>query len=103
MPSDSPADFPGRSERRRYPLAVHIATLFSVLLLAAGLSIGGLAYQRSVTMLTQLAADLFDRIAHETTEDVQSVVTPRKRSSTSWRRPGSRPPGRSPSGSTPWR
>jgi len=76
MPSDSPADFPGRSERRRYPLAVHIATLFSVLLLAAGLSIGGLAYQRSVTMLTQLAADLFDRIAHETTEDVQSVVTP---------------------------
>jgi len=33
MPSDSPADFPGRNGRRRYPLAVHISTLFGVLLL----------------------------------------------------------------------
>src|SRR5258705_8288874 len=76
MPSASPADFPGRTQRRRSPLAVHIATLFGVLLLVAGLSIGGLAYHRSVTMLTRVAADLFDRIARETTEDVQSIVTP---------------------------
>src|SRR5258705_11309395 len=76
MPSASPADFPGRTQRRRYPLAVHIATLFSVLLLVAGLSIGGLAYHRSVTMLTRVAADLFDRIARETTEVVQGIATP---------------------------
>src|SRR4249920_1458886 len=76
MPSDSPADFPGRTGRRRYPLAVHISTLFTVLLLAAGLAIGGLAYTRSVTMLTRVAADLFDRIARETTEEVQGIATP---------------------------
>jgi HD-GYP domain-containing protein (c-di-GMP phosphodiesterase class II) len=76
MASDSPADFPGRTARRRYPLAVHISTLFGVLLLVAGLAIGGLAYHRSVTMLTRVAADLFDRIAREMTEDVQGLMTP---------------------------
>src|SRR4029077_20849480 len=76
MPSDPPADFPGRSERRRYPLAVHISTLFGVLLLAAGLAIGGLAYHPSVAMLTRVAADLFHRIAREMTEDVQGLMTP---------------------------
>ena len=76
MPSDTPAGPAGRTERRRYPLAVHISTLFGVLLLVAGLAIGGLAYHRSVTMLTRVAADLFDRIAREMTEDVQGLVTP---------------------------
>jgi HD-GYP domain-containing protein (c-di-GMP phosphodiesterase class II) len=76
MPSAVPADSPGRPQRRRYPLAVHIATLFSALLLVAGLAIGGLAYERSVTMLTHVAADLFDRIARETTEEVQGIATP---------------------------
>ena len=64
------------SSRRRYPLAVHIATLFVALLLAAGLAIGGLAYQRSAAMLTRAADDLFDRVARETAHEVQRIVTP---------------------------
>jgi HD-GYP domain-containing protein (c-di-GMP phosphodiesterase class II) len=63
-------------QRRRYPLAVHIATLFVVLLLVAGLAIGGLAYYRSAAMLTRAADDLFDRVARETTHEVQRVATP---------------------------
>ena len=64
------------STRRRYPLAVHIATLFVALLLVAGLAIGGLAYYRSVAMLTRAADDLFDRIARETAHEVRRIVTP---------------------------
>jgi HD-GYP domain-containing protein (c-di-GMP phosphodiesterase class II) len=62
--------------RRRYPLAVHIATLFTTLLLVAGLAIGGLAYYRSAAMLTRAADDLFDRVARETTQEVRGIVTP---------------------------
>jgi HD-GYP domain-containing protein (c-di-GMP phosphodiesterase class II) len=62
--------------RRRYPLAVHIATLFVALLLVAGLAIGGLAYHRSAAMLTRAADDLFDRVARETTHEVRQIVTP---------------------------
>ena len=64
------------AQRRRYPLAVHISTLFVVLLLVAGLAIGGLAYFRSVAMLTRAADDLFDRVARETTHEVQRIATP---------------------------
>ncbi len=64
------------AQRRRYPLAVHIATLFVVLLALAGLAIGGLAYFRSAAMLTRAANDLFDRIARETTHEVQRITTP---------------------------
>ncbi len=64
------------SSRRRYPLAVHIATLFVALLLVAGLAIGGLAYYRSAAMLTRAADDLFDRVARETAHEVQRIVTP---------------------------
>jgi len=62
--------------RRRYPLAVHIATLFVALLLVAGLAIGGLAYTRSAAMITHAADDLFDRIARETAQEVREIVTP---------------------------
>jgi len=62
--------------RRRYPLAVHIATLLVALLLVAGLAIGGLAYYRSAAMLTRAADDLFDRVARETTQEVREIVTP---------------------------
>jgi HD-GYP domain-containing protein (c-di-GMP phosphodiesterase class II) len=64
------------SSRRRYPLAVHIATLFVALLLVAGLAIGGLAYYRSAAMLTRAADDLFDRVARETTHEVRQIVAP---------------------------
>ena len=64
------------SSRRRYPLAVHIATLFIALLLVAGLAIGGLAYYRSAAMLTRAADDLFDRVARETAHEVQRIATP---------------------------
>ena len=62
--------------RRRYPLAVHIATLFVALLLVAGLAIGGLAYYRSAAMLTRAADELFDRVARETAHEVQRIATP---------------------------
>src|SRR5262245_12863040 len=62
--------------RRRYPLAVHIATLFVALLLVAGVAIGGIAYYRSAAMLTRAADDLFDRVARETTHEVREIVAP---------------------------
>jgi HD-GYP domain-containing protein (c-di-GMP phosphodiesterase class II) len=71
MPEAAPA-----AERRRYPLVVHIATLFVALLLVAGLAIGGIAYTRSVAMLTRAADDLFARVARETTQEVKEIVTP---------------------------
>ena len=71
-----PEAAPAVAERRRYPLAVHIATLFVALLLVAGVAIGGLAYTRSVAMLTRAADDLFGRVAHETTLEVRQIVTP---------------------------
>jgi HD-GYP domain-containing protein (c-di-GMP phosphodiesterase class II)/HAMP domain-containing protein len=64
------------AQRRRYPLAVHISTLFVVLLAVAGLAMGALAYFRSVAILTRAADDLFDRVARETTHEVQRIATP---------------------------
>jgi HD-GYP domain-containing protein (c-di-GMP phosphodiesterase class II)/HAMP domain-containing protein len=62
--------------RRRYPLGVLVATIFVILLLVAGLTIGGLAYNRSSAMLTRAADDLFDRVASETTQEMRAIVAP---------------------------
>jgi HD-GYP domain-containing protein (c-di-GMP phosphodiesterase class II)/HAMP domain-containing protein len=53
-----------------------IAMEFAALLLAAGFVIGGLAYIRTSAILTHAAAELFDRVAQETTHEVRQIVAP---------------------------
>jgi len=87
MPSDSPRRFPRTHRAPALPARGHIATLFTVLLLVAGLSIGGLAYHRSATMLTRVAADLSTASRARRPRTCKASRRPWRRSSISWRRP----------------
>ncbi|SMC21792.1 HD domain-containing protein [Andreprevotia lacus DSM 23236] len=62
--------------QRNFPLRVHIATLFTLLILLTGLGIGWFVYQQSQeTALTQAQAD-FERTAREMTVSLERLYRP---------------------------
>ncbi|MBS1197379.1 MAG: metal dependent phosphohydrolase [Proteobacteria bacterium] len=61
---------------QRYPLHIHISTLFVILILIVGGSIGWLDYQQNRNMLESTADDMVSRISRETVAAVNSLVTP---------------------------
>jgi HD-GYP domain-containing protein (c-di-GMP phosphodiesterase class II) len=68
---------PSRPARRfRWPLHIHISTLFFVLVLLAGGSIAWLSYTRSAQMLERAAGDLLGRISQQTVGDTESLLQP---------------------------
>ncbi|MBS0346863.1 MAG: metal-dependent phosphohydrolase [Proteobacteria bacterium] len=74
MAAETPSS---RSARHfRWPLHIHISTLFFVLVLLAGGSIAWLSYTRSADMLERAAGDLMGRISHQTVVDTESLLQP---------------------------
>ena len=62
--------------KRRFPLHVHISTLFLVLLLIVGGVVGGLGYTVSRSILKSSADELSERIGRETLREVRSLIGP---------------------------
>ncbi|WP_153147435.1 HD domain-containing phosphohydrolase [Dechloromonas sp. H13] len=62
--------------KRRFPLHVHISTLFVALILLVGGIIGGLGYRNSQTILQATAGELNTRISRETLEEFTSLIGP---------------------------
>ena len=61
---------------RRFPLHVHISTLFIALILLVGGVIGGLGYRISSGILETTASELNARIGRETVGDFASIIGP---------------------------
>ncbi len=61
---------------RRFPLHVHISTLFIALILLVGGVIGGLGYRISSGILETTASELNARIGRETVGDFTSIIGP---------------------------
>ena len=61
---------------RRFPLHVHISTLFIVLILLVGGAIGGLGYRSSQEILATAAGELNSRIARETLGEFTKLIGP---------------------------
>ena len=62
--------------KRDYPLHIHIATLFLLLILLVGGLITAVGYRLSSDMLTTAANNLSRRISHETGNDLVHLVSP---------------------------
>ncbi|MDD3352266.1 HD domain-containing phosphohydrolase [Zoogloea sp.] len=74
MAADSLQDTP--LHRRRFPLHLHISSLFFLLLLVAGGSIAWLSYARSADMLERAAGDLMVRIVRQTAAETEALLQP---------------------------
>jgi len=61
---------------RRYPLHIHISTLFLLLLLVVGGLVAAVGYKLSRDMLENAAEDLIQRISTETLLELESVIAP---------------------------
>lgn len=61
---------------RKFPLHVHISTLFAVLIVLLGGVIGGLGYHFSHNMLETVADDLTERITRETLGTLDGIFAP---------------------------
>ncbi|WP_246479640.1 HD domain-containing phosphohydrolase [Niveibacterium microcysteis] len=65
-----------RPSGRRFPLYVHITTLFFVMLLAIGGLLAWLSYARSAEIIEEAVQDVFTRIVRETTNQLEGIVAP---------------------------
>lgn len=62
--------------RFRFPLHIHISTLFFLLVLIAGGSIAWFSYARSADMLERAAGDLLGRISRQTVVETETLLQP---------------------------
>ena len=62
--------------KRRFPLHIHISTLFLILLLIVGSVIGGLGYTISRDILKSSANELSSRIGRETLREFTALISP---------------------------
>ncbi len=62
--------------RKRYPLQLHISSLFIVLMLLACVSISILYYVKSRDMVTREMTKMVDRIVSETTREIERLFGP---------------------------
>ena len=62
--------------KRRFPLHIHISTLFLILLLIVGSVIGGLGYTISRDILKSSANELSSRIGCETLREFTALISP---------------------------
>ena len=60
--------------RFRFPLHIHISTLFFLLVLIAGGSIAWYSYARSADMLERAAGDLLRRISRQTVVETETQI-----------------------------
>ncbi|WP_248594636.1 hypothetical protein [Candidatus Accumulibacter contiguus] len=62
--------------RYRYPLHIHISTLFLALILLVGGVLGGIGYQLSSNLLEESAADLTARISRAALLEMRRIIEP---------------------------
>ncbi|MBX3664385.1 MAG: phosphohydrolase [Burkholderiales bacterium] len=62
--------------KRRYPLHIHISTLFLALLLAVGGTLAAVSYKMSRGILESSADDLTLRISHDTVNEFRRLIGP---------------------------
>ncbi len=62
--------------KRKFPLHIHISTLFLVLILLVGGIIAGIGYKLSREMLQATANDVIVRIGTETGNEIEALITP---------------------------
>ena len=62
--------------KRRFPLQIHISTIFLVLLLLVGGILGGIGYGLARQILSETAHDLTHRIHREILGNFSSLVAP---------------------------
>ena len=62
--------------KRRFPLHIHISTLFAILLLIVGSVIGGLGYTISRDILKSTSNVLSSRIGRETLREFTNLIGP---------------------------
>jgi HD-GYP domain-containing protein (c-di-GMP phosphodiesterase class II) len=62
--------------RRRFPLHIHITTLFLAVILLVGGIIAGVGFKLSRDMLETTATDLIDRIGRETSNELAALIEP---------------------------
>ena len=62
--------------QRRFPLHIHISTLFLVLILLVGALVGGLGYQLSRDLLNEQGEDLTRRVTGQTLGELGHLVAP---------------------------
>lgn len=61
---------------RRFPIRLHIATAFILLLAVVGLAMAWLGYQRSADMLKDSTTELARRAAHEAAVELERILAP---------------------------
>ncbi|NJD36277.1 MAG: HAMP domain-containing protein [Betaproteobacteria bacterium] len=62
--------------KQKFPLHIHISTLFVVLILLVGSIIAGVGYKLSREMLQSTANDLIGRIGDETSKEIEALIAP---------------------------
>lgn len=67
---------PPARQRFRFPLHVHISTLFFLLVLVAGGCIAWASYARSARMLEGVAGDMLQRISRQTAAETGTLLEP---------------------------
>jgi len=70
MPSTPP------SEKRRFPLHVHISVIFTLLLLLTGIVLGIFNYRQTTRIILSSSEKLFQRIEQDVQVDLQSTYEP---------------------------
>lgn len=68
--------FPRRQQGRLYPLHIHIAFLFTLLIFVACSVIGWFNYHQSRQIILTAASDVFERTARQTADDLQGLYGP---------------------------
>ncbi|HEX5389887.1 MAG TPA: HD domain-containing phosphohydrolase [Burkholderiaceae bacterium] len=61
---------------RRFPLHVHVSTLFLVLILVVGALLATVNHRMSRQVMTDVANDLTERISRETLAELNNLITP---------------------------
>jgi HD-GYP domain-containing protein (c-di-GMP phosphodiesterase class II) len=61
---------------RRFPLHVHVSTLFLVLILIVGALLAAVNHHMSRQVMTDVANDLTERISRETLAELNNLITP---------------------------
>ncbi len=62
--------------RRRFPLYLHISTLFMLLLLVVGSTLAWLSYHRSAQIIEDAVQDVLGRIVRETSSELEGIIAP---------------------------
>ncbi|CAK0759541.1 hypothetical protein CCP1ISM_9110002 [Azospirillaceae bacterium] len=65
-----------KMNKRRYPLHIHIAYLFTILTVLSGAVIGLHNYRKNSSIIVSATTDLFTRIGQQTVSEINRLYEP---------------------------